>query len=219
MLSTAADRRREGTRSGEGNAAGSRRRRPAPHAAPTPSMAARTLSLHDMAHGAPSRRHAPAPGRGFLRAPGFLIGPATPRGALSDWLVVLPVRRRDLLKAGKRGVGFVFVCVRVCARARGGRERASGARPSQAVAGRSRVGFCTRGLQQGRLCGGGGGGGILQAVFCTPACVGRGLRAGGCTVLGGGGCMPCCVTTSGLQMGVCMPHCTGVGCSRGFARY
>lgn len=47
---------REEEGSGHGITAGSR---PAPRAAPAPSMAARTLRLHDMAHGAPSADHRP----------------------------------------------------------------------------------------------------------------------------------------------------------------
>jgi len=64
-------------------------------------MAARTLSLHDMAHGAPSRRHAPVPGRGFLRDTAPLIGLAAPREAPRHWLAALSVRPSGLLKAGR----------------------------------------------------------------------------------------------------------------------
>lgn len=62
---------REEEGSGHGITAGSR---PAPRAAPAPSMAARTLRLHDMAHGAPSAATPPP------------RGGASPRRRASHWL-------------------------------------------------------------------------------------------------------------------------------------
>lgn len=175
-----------------------------------------------MAHGAPSRRHAPAPGRGFLRAAAPLIGPAAPREGATDWLAGLPVLAARPFKGGEeaeRGVGFVVVRA-------GGSEWRAGTRAPVARGG----GAVTRGGSHGGgggsalhggfawlFAGGGEGGdsvsGILHVAICTAACVGWGLRVGGCvTGYTGGGGRWCCVhrcallhAPRGAADGVCTP--------------
>lgn len=173
----------EGAACGQGKAAGSRRRRPAPRAAPSLSMAARTLSLHDMAHGAPAQ------GRGFRGAPASLIGPSPPpRGSgsrLAGGAVRLAARR---FKGGGAAAGG--------ARARERSARRGGCTRGEVARGVLHAGFCTRdrGVLGGfarfaRVFRGGAAyrGAALQAASCTWLFVPPFARSERCTWgLGGG---------------------------------